>query len=220
MYFFKLSPVSLYCGIILSFIAIFLFFFFIIEWTPNSLMEKAFSTQNAFLRPLNTLLRLIIPRKEASINKGKLESLSRMFLRGREGEERRLPRRCTYAARSRGEARRRPLCEWLTWFNADTAVPGGVIPDRCFGISSIFGSARETAPGRGGRLWSSRPPSPVFAAPSPFALERSRSSCRPRRPPLQLGSSNEIVNRGISSIPLDLRDLCRRKKKTGHVTRS
>lgn len=170
-----------------------------------------------FLRPLNTLLRLVIPRKEASINKGKLESLSRMFLRGREEEERRLPRRCTYAARSRGGASRRPLCEWLTWFNADTAVPGGVIPDRCFGISSIFGSARETAPGRGGRLWSSRPPFPFFLRLSlPSRHERSPSSgCRPRRPPLHLGSPNEIVNRGISESldsPRSLRDLSRRKK--------
>ena len=47
--------------------------------------------------------------------------------------------------------RRRPLCESLTWFNADTAVPRGVIPDRCFGISSV--PRDRTGPGR---LWSSR----------------------------------------------------------------
>lgn len=48
-------------------------------------------------------------------------------------------------------ARRRSLCESLTWFNANTAVPRGVIPDRCFEISSA--PRDRTGPAR---LWSSR----------------------------------------------------------------
>ena len=47
--------------------------------------------------------------------------------------------------------RRRPLCESLTWFNADIAVPRGVIPDRCFGISSVLWDRIGPV-----RLWSSR----------------------------------------------------------------
>lgn len=47
--------------------------------------------------------------------------------------------------------RRRPLCESFTWFNADTVVSRGVIPDRCFGISSV---PRDRT--RPVRLWSSR----------------------------------------------------------------
>lgn len=36
------------------------------------------------------------------------------------------------------EIRIRPLCESFTWFNADTGSLGGVIPDRCSGISSAL----------------------------------------------------------------------------------
>jgi len=147
-----------------------------------------------------------------------------MFLRGREEEERRLPRRCTYAARSRGGASRRPLCEWLTWFNADTAVPGGVIPDRCFEISSIFGSARETAPGRGGRLWSSRPPFPFFCGSLSLRVTSDLRVVAVDLVGLLFISARRTKSSTEAypspSIPLDLFEIPLEEKKTGRVARN